>query len=237
MPPPGRSNASRRDSSSGSPKCMKRPPLQVPTAVWPSDRIAPESRMFSSLTAGLKVLSGTPIARMVGIRPLSLAFLMFALVYPGERVRPTSDADHPQARRRAELVRAARHPPGRRCSPGRDAHAAAHRGGLRPAATRPTALRELSADHDVVLRRARTASARPTPTRTWPGCGSSTTRRRTSTAPASATPTSTRRRRGLSRTTTALLQVTRSAATGVTVAVVDSGIDDTHDELHRPDRR
>src|SRR5271167_2828906 len=33
MPPPGRSSAVRRSSASGSPKCMKRPPLQVPMAV------------------------------------------------------------------------------------------------------------------------------------------------------------------------------------------------------------
>src|SRR3954471_1579871 len=34
MPSPGRTRAMKRSSSSGSPKCMKRPPLQVPTAVW-----------------------------------------------------------------------------------------------------------------------------------------------------------------------------------------------------------
>src|SRR4051794_20792406 len=34
MRSPGRSRASSRSSSSGSPKCMNRPPLQVPTAVW-----------------------------------------------------------------------------------------------------------------------------------------------------------------------------------------------------------
>src|SRR3954454_24261108 len=33
MPPPGRKTAASRSSSTGSPKCMKRPPLQVPTAV------------------------------------------------------------------------------------------------------------------------------------------------------------------------------------------------------------
>src|SRR5689334_13536514 len=34
MPLPGRTSASSRSSSSGTPKRMKRPPLQVPTAVW-----------------------------------------------------------------------------------------------------------------------------------------------------------------------------------------------------------
>src|SRR6186997_579486 len=32
MPPPGRTSAAKRSSSSGSPKRMKRPPLHVPTA-------------------------------------------------------------------------------------------------------------------------------------------------------------------------------------------------------------
>src|SRR5687768_1609105 len=36
MPPPGRSRAASRSSAIGSPKCMKRPPLQVPTAKCPS---------------------------------------------------------------------------------------------------------------------------------------------------------------------------------------------------------
>src|SRR5438105_5058234 len=34
MSSPGRRSATRRWSSSGSPKCMKRPPLHVPIAVW-----------------------------------------------------------------------------------------------------------------------------------------------------------------------------------------------------------
>src|SRR5208282_825078 len=41
MPPPGRSRAARRSSPSGSPKCMKRPPLQVPTAVVVGSMLAP----------------------------------------------------------------------------------------------------------------------------------------------------------------------------------------------------
>src|SRR4051794_1574214 len=39
MPPPGRRSAISRSSSSGSPKRMKRPPLQVPTAVCVGSRI------------------------------------------------------------------------------------------------------------------------------------------------------------------------------------------------------
>src|SRR3954468_14052751 len=39
MPSPGRRSAISRSSSSGSPKCMKRPPLQVPTAVCVGSRI------------------------------------------------------------------------------------------------------------------------------------------------------------------------------------------------------
>ena len=39
MPSPGRSSASSRSSSIGSPKCMKRPPLQVPTATCPGSRM------------------------------------------------------------------------------------------------------------------------------------------------------------------------------------------------------
>ena len=35
IPLPGRSSASRRASAIGSPKRMKRPPLQLPTATWP----------------------------------------------------------------------------------------------------------------------------------------------------------------------------------------------------------
>src|SRR4051812_7666985 len=41
MPSPGRSSAIRRSSSSGSPKCMKRPPLHVPTAVGVGSRMPP----------------------------------------------------------------------------------------------------------------------------------------------------------------------------------------------------
>src|SRR3954468_11691361 len=40
MPSPGRRSAIRRASSSGSPKCMKRPPLHVPTAVRVGSAIA-----------------------------------------------------------------------------------------------------------------------------------------------------------------------------------------------------
>src|SRR5215218_7350758 len=39
MRPSGRSSASRRGSSIGSPKCMKRPPLHEPTATWPGSRM------------------------------------------------------------------------------------------------------------------------------------------------------------------------------------------------------
>src|SRR4051794_41246563 len=41
MPSPGRSSAIRRSSPSGSPKCMKRPPLHVPTAVGVGSRMPP----------------------------------------------------------------------------------------------------------------------------------------------------------------------------------------------------
>src|SRR3954465_2212507 len=40
MPSPGRRSAIKRSSSSGSPKCMKRPPLHVPTAVRVGSAIA-----------------------------------------------------------------------------------------------------------------------------------------------------------------------------------------------------
>src|SRR3954469_8454307 len=39
MPPPGRTSASKRSSSSGSPKRMKRPPDQVPTAAGVRSRM------------------------------------------------------------------------------------------------------------------------------------------------------------------------------------------------------
>src|SRR6185503_16915715 len=39
MPPPGRTSAAKRSSSSGSPKRMKRPPDQVPTAAGVRSRI------------------------------------------------------------------------------------------------------------------------------------------------------------------------------------------------------
>src|SRR5918994_6906145 len=51
MPPPGRSRAASRSSSSGSPKCMKRPPLQVPTAVRVGSCMRPSGWHVASLRA------------------------------------------------------------------------------------------------------------------------------------------------------------------------------------------
>src|SRR5215208_5614025 len=47
----GRSSAARRSSSSGSPKCMKRPPLQVPIAVRVGSGIRPSGWHGASLRA------------------------------------------------------------------------------------------------------------------------------------------------------------------------------------------
>src|SRR5918996_1104157 len=80
IPRPGRSSAASRSSSTGSPKRMKRPPLHVPTAVCPGDRITSESRMFSCLRAAQGGLTSGRSHAMVAIRPVSLAILMLALV-------------------------------------------------------------------------------------------------------------------------------------------------------------
>src|SRR5271169_4036824 len=71
MPPPGASSETRRSSSSGSPKCMKRPPLQVPIAVavgciapfrleallaCPQRRLQPPEGVGEQLAVGLRAL-------------------------------------------------------------------------------------------------------------------------------------------------------------------------------------
>src|SRR5438128_1416546 len=48
---PGRSSASRRASSRGSPKCMKRPPLHVPRAVWVGSRMP---QLYAANCCGLQ---------------------------------------------------------------------------------------------------------------------------------------------------------------------------------------
>src|SRR5690242_955410 len=84
MPFPGRSNAVRRSSSSGAPKCMKRPPLQVPTAVWVSSGIAAQASCRRAecqrSDTPLKVLARVPIAR--GVRLVLALILAGALLVP-----------------------------------------------------------------------------------------------------------------------------------------------------------
>src|SRR5689334_15224615 len=90
MPSPGRSSASSRASSTGSPKCMKRPPLQVPTAICPGERILRESRMFDALRPASSPARARPRTRMVGIRPLLSALLMLALAPAGASAASTT---------------------------------------------------------------------------------------------------------------------------------------------------
>src|SRR4051794_421527 len=76
MPSPGRSRASSRSSSSGSPKCMYRPPLQVPTAVWvrsgTADTVPGASFAFS--------LVRLPLAGLAGGSGVGIAGLLLVLV-------------------------------------------------------------------------------------------------------------------------------------------------------------
>src|SRR5919202_559791 len=64
IPPPGRSRAISRSSSSGSPNRMKRPPLHVPTAVGVSSRMratlgcAPMSCRLGVLALGDSITNG-----------------------------------------------------------------------------------------------------------------------------------------------------------------------------------
>src|SRR3954447_20862201 len=71
MPSPGRRSAIRRASSSGSPKCMKRPPLHVPTAV----------RVGSGMT---RTLCSTPLlhGEVDDVPPLLRRLLVAELVVP-----------------------------------------------------------------------------------------------------------------------------------------------------------
>ena len=153
---------------------------------------------------------------------------MLALRSPGECVRPTTRIIR-QARPRAERRRAARHPCGRRCSPGRNAEPAPHRGGRRPARRASEALRDAERRPRRRLRRARPPAHRQRRP-DMPGCGALDNTARTSTAPRHhATRTSTRRRPGRSPPTAP--EGTPISGDGVTVAVVDSGVDLTHQDL------
>src|SRR5687768_13781779 len=66
MPSPGRSIAARRSSSTGSPKCRKRPPLQVPMAVCPGSLIG--ETVASALGGGSG--SGLGCRALVGDDPV-----------------------------------------------------------------------------------------------------------------------------------------------------------------------
>ena len=72
MPPPGRSSASSRSSSIVSPKCRKRPPLQVPIALRPGSRHGDALAQDVGVVGGLLV--AVVAARRLG-RSLAVALL------------------------------------------------------------------------------------------------------------------------------------------------------------------
>src|SRR6476660_6985405 len=88
MPSPGRRRASMRASSIGSPKCMKRPPLQVPTATccrsaMSSCRIGPRHMPDPRLQVG------APRADHARVRvALTLSFLLLAVLAPAAQAAP-----------------------------------------------------------------------------------------------------------------------------------------------------
>src|SRR6266511_4046336 len=71
MPSPGRSSAARRSSSIASPKRMKRPPLQVPTATCPGSAMprvyaCPPARPGSGREAHVALGALGFVERLVG---------------------------------------------------------------------------------------------------------------------------------------------------------------------------
>src|SRR4051794_26845559 len=71
MPPPGRSSAASRSSSIASPKCRKRPPLQVPIALRPGSLTRGAGSGVAVAGGGVLALAGTVLAAaaLVGADP------------------------------------------------------------------------------------------------------------------------------------------------------------------------
>src|SRR3954453_13838161 len=70
MPPPGRRSASRRSTSIASPKCRKRPPLQVPIALRPGSRTAGAG---SGVGVGGRLLAtGIRLAALIAVAVVAL---------------------------------------------------------------------------------------------------------------------------------------------------------------------
>src|SRR5919206_4379701 len=89
IPSPGRSSASRRASSTGSPKCMNRPPLQVPTATcWRS--VMPWSRIGRRHMPDWRSQAARRAADALSVRrTLTLALLAFAALTPAAHAATT----------------------------------------------------------------------------------------------------------------------------------------------------
>src|SRR3954447_11670702 len=84
IPPPGRRMASRRSSSTGSPKCMKRPPLHVPTAMCSSSAMALPSLGRNRIDARVKSRARGADAGLVGrvLAPFVSVIVLLAVTAP-----------------------------------------------------------------------------------------------------------------------------------------------------------
>src|ERR1044071_5398195 len=69
MPFPGRSSSTRRSSSIASPKCRKRPPLQVPIALRPGSLIAAGGSGLGVAVRGLAALVRVVLAAVLDLGP------------------------------------------------------------------------------------------------------------------------------------------------------------------------
>src|SRR4051812_15806239 len=81
MPSPGRSSASRRASSIGSPKRMKRPPLQVPTATCPSIGMTVAQAPGLAGRAGFALLRSRSVTAADAELLAGLVVALFALLW------------------------------------------------------------------------------------------------------------------------------------------------------------
>src|SRR4051794_29069906 len=93
IPPPGRRRASRRASSTGSPKCMKRPPLHVPTAMCSSSAMPQSSLGRNRIDAGVKSRARAADASVVGrvLTPFVAIIVLLAVTAP---VAAAADETH-----------------------------------------------------------------------------------------------------------------------------------------------